>query len=33
MMKRVGWWDVNSEAIGEDMHTALKVLWKTNGEV
>ena len=31
LMKKVGFWDTNHDAIGEDFHTCQKVFWKTEG--
>lgn len=33
LIKRIGFWDTCPDAIGEDFHTTLKALWKTDGEV
>lgn len=33
LIKEVGFWDKNAEALGEDMHTFSKVFWKTEGRV
>jgi hypothetical protein len=29
LVKRIGFWDTCADAIGEDLHTTLKALWKT----
>lgn len=29
MIKDIGYWDTVDEAIGEDMHTYMKAVWKT----
>lgn len=33
LMKKVGFWDTVEEAIGEDLHTFMKTVWKTEGKV
>lgn len=30
---KVGYWDTNADAVGEDMHMWLKCFWKTQGQV
>lgn len=29
LIKRIGFWDTCADAIGEDFHTMMKALWKT----
>ncbi len=31
LAKKIGFWDTCAEAIGEDFHTTLKAIYKTNG--
>lgn len=33
LFRKIGFWDTCSDAIGEDCHTTMKALWKTQGEV
>lgn len=33
LFRRIGFWDTCADAIGEDCHTTMKALWKTQGEV
>ena len=33
LIKQVGFWDKNGQALSEDMHTFSKVFWKTAGRV
>jgi hypothetical protein len=33
LIKRIGFWDTCADAIGEDFHTMMKALWKTQMEV
>ena len=33
LIKKIGFWDTCSDAIGEDMHTTLKAYWKTSGNI
>lgn len=33
LMKRIGFWDTVEDAIGEDVHTTIKLFWKTQGEI
>ena len=33
LIKRIDFWDTNSDAIGEDFHTCQKSFWKTSGRI
>ena len=33
LVERIGFWDTNPDAIGEDFHTCQKCFWKINGTV
>ena len=33
LVKRIDFWDTNSDAIGEDFHTCQKSFWKTSGRI
>jgi hypothetical protein len=33
LIKRIGFWDTCSDAIGEDFHTTVKAFWKCQGEI
>jgi cellulose synthase/poly-beta-1,6-N-acetylglucosamine synthase-like glycosyltransferase len=33
LLRRIGFWDTNEEAIAEDFHMCLKAHFKTNGEL
>lgn len=33
MIKRIGYWDTCADAIGEDYHTLVKSIIKTNGKI
>lgn len=33
LAKKIGFWDTCSDAIAEDYHTVLKILWKSGGDV
>ena len=33
LIKKMGFWDTNADAIGEDFHTCQKCFWKNDGDI